>query len=109
MGLERRSGASGASRRNEMPPPPPPSRAPHHHSTCQPRLLRPAHPPQGRGESHVLLDISHKPRAAVLDHFPNVAAHGASLGLDITQVDGAWLLGSLACWAHTAERRSRSS
>ena len=41
---------------------------------------------QGRGESHVLLDISHKPRHAVLDHFPNVAAHCASLGVDITQV-----------------------
>lgn len=39
----------------------------------------------GRGESHVLLDISHKPRHAVLDHFPNVAAHCASLGVDITQ------------------------
>lgn len=44
------------------------------------------YPAQGRGESHVLLDISHKPRAAVLDHFPNVAAHCASLGVDITQV-----------------------
>ena len=40
----------------------------------------------GRGERHVLLDISHKPRGEVLEHFPNVAAHCRSLGLDITQV-----------------------
>eukprot|EP00887_Chlorella_sp_A99_P002689 scaffold6.g2689.t1 len=40
---------------------------------------------RGRGESHVLLDISHKPRAEVLAHFPNVAAHCRSVGVDITQ------------------------
>ena len=40
----------------------------------------------GRGDSHVLLDISHKSSAEVLAHFPNVAAHCASLGVDITQV-----------------------
>ncbi|KAL4457388.1 hypothetical protein ABPG75_012253 [Micractinium tetrahymenae] len=40
---------------------------------------------RGRGDSHVLLDISHKPAAEVLAHFPNVAAHCASLGVDITQ------------------------
>ncbi|PSC69033.1 L-aspartate oxidase [Micractinium conductrix] len=39
----------------------------------------------GRGDSHVLLDISHKSSAEVLAHFPNVAAHCASLGVDITQ------------------------
>ena len=39
-----------------------------------------------RGDTHALLDISHKPRAAVLEHFPNVAAHCAALGVDITQV-----------------------
>lgn len=39
----------------------------------------------GRGEAHVLLDISHKPKTEVLEHFPNVAAHCRSLGLDITQ------------------------
>lgn len=37
------------------------------------------------GSRHVLLDISHKPAAALLDHFPNIAAHCASLGVDITQ------------------------
>jgi L-aspartate oxidase len=37
-----------------------------------------------RGDDHVLLDISHKRAASVLEHFPNVAAHCASLGLDIT-------------------------
>ncbi|KAL4441044.1 hypothetical protein ABPG77_010475 [Micractinium sp. CCAP 211/92] len=40
---------------------------------------------RGRGDSHVLLDISHKPSAEVLAHFPNVAAHCASLGVDITR------------------------
>ncbi len=38
-----------------------------------------------RGDSHVLLDISHKPRDEVLHHFPNIAAKCAELGLDITQ------------------------
>lgn len=41
---------------------------------------------QRRGDSHVLLDISHKPKAEVLSHFPNVAAHCRSVGVDITQV-----------------------
>ncbi|KAI3436422.1 hypothetical protein D9Q98_005839 [Chlorella vulgaris] len=39
----------------------------------------------GRGDSHALLDISHKPPAEVLAHFPNIAAHCARLGLDITK------------------------
>jgi L-aspartate oxidase len=38
-----------------------------------------------RGEQHVWLDISHKPRAEVLSHFPNIAAKCATLGIDITQ------------------------
>lgn len=40
----------------------------------------------GRGDSHALLDISHKPPAEVLAHFPNIAAHCGRLGLDITKV-----------------------
>jgi len=39
----------------------------------------------GRGETHVLLDISHKRAAATLEHFPNIAAKCASLGVDITR------------------------
>jgi len=37
------------------------------------------------GTSHVLLDISHKPAKTVLEHFPNIASHCASLGVDITR------------------------
>ena len=37
------------------------------------------------GTSHVLLDISHKPAAKILHHFPNIAAHCSSLGIDITR------------------------
>ena len=35
------------------------------------------------GDAHVLLDISHKPRDAVLSHFPNIARKCAELGIDI--------------------------
>jgi L-aspartate oxidase len=38
-----------------------------------------------RGDTHVLLDISHKPAAHVRSHFPNIAAHCMGLGLDITR------------------------
>ena len=54
--------------------------------TPTPTHPTPNHPPQERDEAHVLLDISHKPAAEVLAHFPNVAAHCASLGVDITKV-----------------------
>ncbi|GLC37807.1 hypothetical protein PLESTB_001478700 [Pleodorina starrii] len=37
------------------------------------------------GDSHVLLDISHKPRQEVLHHFPNIAAKCLDLGIDITR------------------------
>jgi L-aspartate oxidase len=39
----------------------------------------------GRNESHVLLDISHKPAGKVLEHFPNIAARCAESGIDITR------------------------
>lgn len=38
-----------------------------------------------RGDPHVLLDISHKPRGDVLHHFPNIAARCLELDIDITQ------------------------
>ncbi|CAN6271345.1 unnamed protein product [Urochloa humidicola] len=38
-----------------------------------------------RGESYVLLDISHRPRDKVLAHFPNIAAECLRHGLDITR------------------------
>ncbi|CAG9467775.1 unnamed protein product [Pedinophyceae sp. YPF-701] len=38
-----------------------------------------------RGEPHMWLDISHKPRDFILSHFPNIAAHCLSVGIDITQ------------------------
>uniref|UniRef100_A0A7S2VU96 L-aspartate oxidase n=1 Tax=Chlamydomonas chlamydogama TaxID=225041 RepID=A0A7S2VU96_9CHLO len=38
-----------------------------------------------RSDTHVLLDISHKPADAVLSHFPNIAAKCAEMGIDITQ------------------------
>lgn len=38
-----------------------------------------------RGDPHVLLDVSHAPAAEVLAHFPNIAAHCASAGVDITR------------------------
>lgn len=38
-----------------------------------------------RGESYVLLDISHRPRDKVLAHFPNIAAECLRYGLDITR------------------------
>ncbi len=37
------------------------------------------------GTQHVMLDISHKSKSKILSHFPNIAAHCASLGVDITQ------------------------
>lgn len=37
-----------------------------------------------RNEKNVLLDISHKPREAILSHFPNIAAECLKFGLDIT-------------------------
>ena len=36
------------------------------------------------GTHHVLLDISHKRADDILSHFPNIAAHCAALGVDIT-------------------------
>ncbi|KAK9846964.1 hypothetical protein WJX84_007128 [Apatococcus fuscideae] len=38
-----------------------------------------------RGESHVMLDISHCPRDLVTSHFPNILARCASHGVDITR------------------------
>jgi len=38
-----------------------------------------------RGDSHVLLDISHMPAAETLAHFPNIAARCAESGVDITR------------------------
>jgi L-aspartate oxidase len=38
-----------------------------------------------RGDTHVLLDISHRPREAVLEHFPTIAETCARFGLDITR------------------------
>lgn len=38
-----------------------------------------------RGETHVLLDISHVPAAEVLAHFPSIAAKCSTLGIDITR------------------------
>jgi L-aspartate oxidase len=38
-----------------------------------------------RGDTHVLLDISHRPREAVLAHFPTIAETCARFGLDITR------------------------
>jgi L-aspartate oxidase len=38
-----------------------------------------------RGEPHVLLDISHKPAAEILAHFPNIAAKCSEIGIDITR------------------------
>ena len=40
---------------------------------------------QARGDPHVLLDVSHTPAAEVLAHFPNIAAHCAASGVDITR------------------------
>jgi L-aspartate oxidase len=37
------------------------------------------------GEPCVWLDITHKPAGEVLSHFPNIAAHCASVGIDITR------------------------
>jgi L-aspartate oxidase len=37
------------------------------------------------GEPCVWLDISHKPASDILTHFPNIAAHCAALGIDITR------------------------
>lgn len=36
------------------------------------------------GDSHVMLDISHKPSKEILHHFPNVAARCREIGVDIT-------------------------
>ena len=38
-----------------------------------------------RGESHVLLDISHKPAADVREHFPTIHATCLKYGIDITR------------------------
>ncbi|XP_058091646.1 L-aspartate oxidase, chloroplastic [Magnolia sinica] len=38
-----------------------------------------------RKEKYVLLDISHKPKAEILSHFPNIAAECLHYGLDITR------------------------
>jgi L-aspartate oxidase len=40
---------------------------------------------KARQEPCAFLDISHKPAADVLNHFPNIAAHCAAHGLDITR------------------------
>ena len=37
-----------------------------------------------RGESHVLLDISHKPASEILHHFPNIHETLLRLGIDMT-------------------------
>lgn len=37
-----------------------------------------------RGDSHVLLDISHEPADMVLEHFPNIAARCSAASIDIT-------------------------
>lgn len=37
-----------------------------------------------RNDTHVLLDISHKPRAEVLSHFPSIASTCMEHGIDIT-------------------------
>ncbi|GBF99735.1 L-aspartate oxidase [Raphidocelis subcapitata] len=37
------------------------------------------------GSDHVWLDISHKPRGEVLDHFPNISARCLEEGIDITK------------------------
>ena len=38
-----------------------------------------------RGETHVLLDISHKPAAEVTHHFPNIHERLLGLGIDMTK------------------------
>ncbi|KAL1318177.1 L-aspartate oxidase, chloroplastic isoform X2 [Arachis ipaensis] len=38
-----------------------------------------------RNEKYVLLDISHKPKAEILSHFPNIASMCLQHGLDITR------------------------
>lgn len=38
-----------------------------------------------RNEKYVLLDISHRPKEKILNHFPNIAAECLQYGLDITQ------------------------
>ena len=38
-----------------------------------------------RGETHVLLDISHEPSSAINHHFPNIAARVKEYGIDITK------------------------
>ena len=40
---------------------------------------------QTHGDTHVLLDISHRPSAEVLAHFPNIAAECSKAGIDVTQ------------------------
>lgn len=36
-------------------------------------------------QTHVLLDISHRPSAEILTHFPNIAARCAEAGIDMTR------------------------
>ena len=40
---------------------------------------------QIHGDTHVLLDISHRPSAEVLAHFPNIAAECSKAGIDVTK------------------------
>ena len=40
---------------------------------------------QTHGNKHVLLDISHRPSAEVLAHFPNIAAECSKAGIDVTK------------------------
>ena len=40
---------------------------------------------QTHGDKHVLLDISHRPSAEVLAHFPNIAAECGKAGIDVTK------------------------
>lgn len=39
---------------------------------------------KSRGDDYVLLDISHRPKAEIEEHFPNIRAKCSSLGIDIS-------------------------